>query len=822
MYLLQGSVSVEGSIAYTSQQAWIFYGTVQDNILMGNPLDTSRYNRVLSSCSLQADLDILPHGDQTLLGDQGLNLSAGQRQKVSLARAIYSNKDLYLLDDPLSAVDTHTGKHIFEKCIKKELHGKTVILVTNQVQYMEFCDEVLVMNDGTIMEAGSHLDLMRVEGVYAELVTKHLTEQSVPRIKEKKKVDGQMNEGTSPVFNMSDKNTDAPSSDCKPADQLTDEEDSRKNSVIRRTFTTFGQYCNAGGGFCVSLFLLLVFIVLITNTVLSYSWLSYWLQQGHGTANVTSSERGNVSLNTDLPFYQLMFGVSIVVLMMVCIIKCFCYIKVTLHASTTLHNSLLNKIIACPMSFFESTPTGQILKCFSRYQEEIDTVVPHHLNVLLTFFLIVVSICVINTIIFPIMLLPIFILVTVFTLLMRTFLRNISELKQTESISRSQCVSLWTSIAQGLSTVHAYDKTHHYTQLFKTLCDINANHFMLFNSAMRWLCFLADSLSAAMTLPVALLVIFTSNDVCSPPMKALALSYIIQLRTNSQYLIQSLMEVETRFISMERLLEYITGCESEGSGKLQVDRVLEDWPQLGAITFLDYRMRYREDSPDVLNGLQLHIRAGEKLGIVGRAGSGKSSLAAALFRLVEPTAGSILIDGVDIKTISLSDLRTKLCIIPQDPVLFTGTVRYNLDPLNRCSDEEIWAALEKTYMKDIICSLDRRLNTELTEGGRGTFSVGQKQLMCLSRVLLQDCKIVILDEVTASVDAEMDAQIQITIREAFKSCTVLTIAHRLHTVLQADRVLVLDHGQVVEFDHPDVLKQKPDSLFSFLLTAATL
>ncbi|XP_027141854.1 multidrug resistance-associated protein 9 isoform X4 [Larimichthys crocea] len=687
---------------------------------------------------------------------------------------------------------------------------------------MEFCDEVLVMNDGTIMEAGSHLDLMRVEGVYAELVTKHLTEQSVPRIKEKKKVDGQMNEGTSPVFNMSDKNTDAPSSDCKPADQLTDEEDSRKNSVIRRTFTTFGQYCNAGGGFCVSLFLLLVFIVLITNTVLSYSWLSYWLQQGHGTANVTSSERGNVSLNTDLPFYQLMFGVSIVVLMMVCIIKCFCYIKVTLHASTTLHNSLLNKIIACPMSFFESTPTGQILKCFSRYQEEIDTVVPHHLNVLLTFFLIVVSICVINTIIFPIMLLPIFILVTVFTLLMRTFLRNISELKQTESISRSQCVSLWTSIAQGLSTVHAYDKTHHYTQLFKTLCDINANHFMLFNSAMRWLCFLADSLSAAMTLPVALLVIFTSNDVCSPPMKALALSYIIQLRTNSQYLIQSLMEVETRFISMERLLEYITGCESEGSGKLQVDRVLEDWPQLGAITFLDYRMRYREDSPDVLNGLQLHIRAGEKLGIVGRAGSGKSSLAAALFRLVEPTAGSILIDGVDIKTISLSDLRTKLCIIPQDPVLFTGTVRYNLDPLNRCSDEEIWAALEKTYMKDIICSLDRRLNTELTEGGRGTFSVGQKQLMCLSRVLLQDCKIVILDEVTASVDAEMDAQIQITIREAFKSCTVLTIAHRLHTVLQADRVLVLDHGQVVEFDHPDVLKQKPDSLFSFLLTAATL
>ncbi|XP_071346067.1 ATP-binding cassette sub-family C member 12-like isoform X2 [Trachinotus anak] len=820
MHLQQGSVSVDGSIAYGSQQAWIFYGTVQDNILMGEPLDRSRYNRVLSSCNLEADLHILPLGDQTVLGEQGVNLSGGQKQRISLARAVYSNKDIYLLDDPLSAVDAHVGKHIFEECIKKDLQGKSVILVTHQLQYMEFCDEVLVLKDGSVLETGSHLDLMKVDGHYAELITKYLRELTTPQVevkKEKVELSGHTDRAiVNPAFDMSDKNTDASSSDCKPADQLIDQENNTHGLV---TWRTFQQYNKAAGGFCVSFFILLTFIVLITNAALSYWWLSYWLSQGHGTTNVTSSERGNVSVNPDLPFYQLMFALIVVFLLSVCMVKCFCYIKVTFHASTRLHNSLLRKILVSPMIFFDNTPTGRILNCFSRYQDEMDSLVPHHLNALLIFCLIAVCVCIINSIIFPIMLLPVLVLIALFALLVWMFLRNICELKKMENISRSPCISLCTSIAQGLSTIHAYNKTHKYTQLFKSLSDINANHFLLFNYAMRWLCFLVDSLCAVMTLPVTLLVIFSSNDVRSPPMKALALCYIIQLTSNCQYMIQSLMEVEARFISVERLLQYIMGCELEGSGQLQMDQVSEDWPQHGAITFQDYKMRYRPNSPVALNGLQLHIRAGEKLGIVGKNGSGKSSLAVALLRLVEPAAGSILIDGVDITTIGLSDLRRKLSIIPQDPVLFTGTVRYNLDPFSTYSDEEVWAALEKTYMKDAICSLEGNLQAELTDNG-GTFSVGQRQLMCLSRALLRSSKIILLDEAMASVDPETDALIQITIREAFQHCTVLTIAHRIHTVLQADRILVLNHGEVIEFDHPDVLKQRPDSLFSALLTAA--
>ncbi|XP_028437864.1 multidrug resistance-associated protein 9 isoform X2 [Perca flavescens] len=794
--LQQGSVSVQGSIAYAAQQAWIFHGTVRDNILMGEPLDHSRYNRVLSCCCLEDDLKILPHGDQTLLGEEGVNLSGGQKQRVSLARAVYSNRDIYLLDDPLSAVDAHVGKHIFEQCIKKELLGKSIILVTHQLQYLEFCDEVLVLKDGEVLETGSHVELMKAEGHYADIITTHLAEpatielNSVVPEPQREKDNGDTNGGIlNPAFDMSDENTDALSSACKSF-EMSDENTNALSSACKPadqkseasliTWRTFQQYCHAAGGLCVSFFTLLSFMVLTANGMLGYWALSYWLQQGAGTANVTSSERDNVSLNPDLHFYHL--------------------------------------ILAKQMSFFDTTPTGRILNCFSTCQNEVDSAVPFYLNIQLMFSLMAIFSLIISAVTFPYMLLPACILVMVLIILVSLFLRNVCTLKKMEDISRSPCISLFTSIVKGLGTIHAYDKTHNYTERFKSLSDINANHFLLFNYGLFWISYIMGTLYVIMTLIVALLGVFISNDVYSPPLKALSLNFILQLSANSQYLIMSLISVEARFISMERLLEYITGSE-ELEEQLKVDLVSEDWPQHGVITFLDYKMRYRQNLPVVLNGLQLHIRAGEKIGIVGRTGSGKSSLAVALFRLVEPTGGSILIDGVDITSISLSNLRTKLSIIPQDPMLFTGTVRYNLDPFNRHSDEEIWAALEKTYMKDTICGLERKLQAELADNG-GNFSVGQRQLISLSRALLRNSKIILLDEATASIDAETDALIQITIREAFRRSTVLTIAHRIHTVLQADRILVLNHGQVAEFDHPEVLKQRPDSLFASLLTAS--
>ncbi|XP_071390668.1 ATP-binding cassette sub-family C member 12 [Centroberyx affinis] len=828
MHLQQGSITADGTFAYVSQQAWIFHGTVQDNILMGEPFDQTKYDRVLSACCLRADLDILPYGDQTEIGERGLNLSGGQKQRISLARAVYSDKDIFLLDDPLSAVDTHVGKHMFEECIKKDLQGKSIILVTHQLQYLEFCDDVLVLEDGEVQEAGSHQDLMKANGRYAQLITSYLMEQPKtqkeevsPRdpaqLKEAELRDhtdkGVVNLG----FDMSDDRDDGTLSDkkcsAKAEDQLVSQESAREGAVNWRTYK---YYCQAAGGYIVTFLTIMVIILLVGTTAFSNWWLSYWLEQGNGTSSV---DQGNISENPHLHFYQMIYGLTVVAMVALGIIKGYSFTKVTLHASSKHHDTMFKKIIASPMSFFDTTPTGRIVNRFSKDQDEVDSVLPPNMDAFLQFCLLSTYTIITISAIFPPLLVAVAVMGAVFTLILFVFQRSIRQMKRMENISRSPCISLTTCTLQGLSTIHAYNKRDSYVELFKSLNDINSNHYLLFHCGTRWLSFWLDFMSATMTLLVALFVVLSSNDVISPAMKGLALSYTIQLTGMLQYVVRQSTEVEARFNSVERLQEYITTCVSEAPRQMKGGQIPEDWPQEGAITFLDYKMRYRENTPIVLNGLKLHIRAGEKLGIVGRTGSGKSSLGVALFRLVEPAAGTILIDGADITAIGLQDLRSKLSIIPQDPMLFIGTIRYNLDPFNNYSDEEIWASLEKTYMKDSISRLEGKLQAEVMENGEN-FSVGERQLMCMARALLRNSKIVLLDEATASIDAETDALIQHTVRDAFQDCTVLTIAHRINTVLQADRILVMDNGEAVEFDRPEVLKRRPHSLFAALLAAA--
>ncbi|XP_069030712.1 ATP-binding cassette sub-family C member 12 [Embiotoca jacksoni] len=832
MNLLKGSLTADGTFAYVSQQAWIFHGTVQENILMGQPLDQAKYDRVVVVCSLEADLKILPYGDQTEIGERGLNLSGGQKQRISLARAVYSDKDIFLLDDPLSAVDAHVGKHIFEECIKKQLQGKSIILVTHQLQYLEFCDDILVLEEGQVREAGDHQALMNANGRYAQLISNYQMEQSKTQKEEEevsphdaaelKEVDlrHRANSGTvNPAFDMSDEKDDGMTADqisVKAGDQLVSQESSTEGAV---SCGVYHQYCLAAGGYFIIFLTILNIVLLIGSTAFSNWWLSYWLGQGNGFSNSTASNHGDISQNPDLHFYQLIYGVMVVVMVMLAIIKCFFYTHVMLRAACKLHNTMFRKIIASPMSFFDTTPTGRILNRFAKDQEEVDTVLPLHMDPFLQFALMVSFTIVIISSVFPPMLAAVVVIGALFTLILFIFQGSIRHMKKMENISRSPCISLTTSTLQGLSTIHAYNIRDSHIKLFKSLNDINSNHYLLFHSGTRWLSFWMDFMAASMTLLVSLFVVLSSNDVISPALKGLAMSYTIQLTGMLQYVVRQSTEVEARFNSVERLQEYITGCTSEAPRRIKAAQIPEDWPQGGAITFQDYQMRYRENTPIVLNRLDFIIRAGEKLGIVGRTGSGKSSLGVALFRLVEPAAGTILIDGVDIMAIGLQDLRSKLSVIPQDPVLFSGPVRYNLDPFANYSDEEIWTALEKTYMKDSISRLEGKLQAQVLENGEN-FSVGERQLMCMARALLRNSKIILLDEATASIDAETDSLIQNTIKEAFQDCTVLTIAHRINTVMHADRILVMDNGEAAELGHPDVLKQRPDSLFSSLLTAA--
>uniref|UniRef100_A0A8K9XBN4 ATP-binding cassette, sub-family C (CFTR/MRP), member 12 n=1 Tax=Oncorhynchus mykiss TaxID=8022 RepID=A0A8K9XBN4_ONCMY len=806
MHLQHGSVTADGDFAYVSQQAWIFHGTVQDNILMGEPFNQTRYDKVISACSLIPDLAILPYGDKTEIGERGLNLSGGQKQRISLARAVYSNKDIILLDDPLSAVDAHVGKHIFEECIKKTLKGKSIILVTHQLQYLEFCDEILVLESGKIKEAGTHKALMKAKGRYAQMINNFQMQVRSPVIHlVSEPID------TGKISRYPSLPLVSEPIDTESKDQLVTQEGSQEGSVAWRTYH---QYCKAAGGYILLSLIIIIFICLVGTTAFSNWWLSYWLEQGSGTAIVSNSTAGNISLNPDLSFYQMIYGLVVVAMLVFSFIKGYSFTKVTLHASSKLHDTMFRNILNSPMSFFDTTPTGRMVNRFSKDQDEVDTMLPFNMENFLQFCLMVTYTIVTISAVFPPLLIAITLLGAIFTLILYIFQRSIREMKRMENVSRSPWISLTTSTIQGLTTIHAYNKRE-----FKEMSDNNSNHFLLFNCGTRWLSFWLDFLSASVTLLVALFVVLSSPDTISPAMKGLALSYTIQLTGMLQYVVRLSTELEAKFLSVERLQEYIEGCVSEAPRRVKDALIPEGWPHKGAISFKDYTMRYRANTPIVLDGLQLNIQPREKLGIVGRTGSGKSSLGVALFRLVEPAAGTIFIDGVDTSAIGLEDLRSKLSVIPQDPVLFIGTVRYNLDPFNNYSDEDIWSALDKTFMKHTISSLPEKLQSEVVENGEN-FSVGERQLMCMARALLRNSKIILLDEATASIDSETDSLIQHTIRDAFQDCTMLTIAHRINTVLESDRILVMDAGRVVECDSPEVLMQRPDSQFAALLTAA--
>lgn len=805
-----------GFVSYCSQTPWVVNDTLKGNILFGREFDQERYDSVIEACALIDDMAVLPAGDQTEIGERGINLSGGQKARVSLARALYSSETrVMLMDDPLSAVDAHVGEHIFKSAIAGKIaQDITRVLVTHHVHLLSRCDSVIVLEKGRIKHHGKYADLVANGVDFAGAI-------DVSKLKKKDEKDpdaeDEVEQKKKPETDTLEAKNDPVVTEKtkaqlkKSGKKLVQDEEREEGSVAGSAYT---HYAKAGG-------LLVAFSVLVVQglgraaEVTSGFWLAIWAAKGAQLA-----ETGEFMSTQETYFY-----VGIYALFGICGVfgltgRSLLVAVHRLRASKKLHDDLTDSILRAPVSFFDVTPTGRILNRFAADMDKIDLELTQSLsqgvNTVFSVLGAIAAMVAATKGTFLVALLPVG---YIYYLVQKWFRKTSTELQRINSVANSPIFADFSQTLSGTSTIRAYNEQDRFFKHCKSSFDNMNPSYVLVQLTNYWLALRLDILGGLMGAFIGCVAVATAPYNFIPAgWLGLALSYSIEVTTFLKHGVRMIATIEAQMNSVERVLFYTNNVTPEAPEFVpDADPPSGEWPKGGEIELQHASMRYR-DGPLVLKDLSFKILPGERVGVCGRTGSGKSSLMIALFRIaeLEPDGGKILIDGVDTSMIGTSALRLNLSIIPQDPVIFSNTVRYNLDPFKNCTDEELWDVLKKVQMGEVIAALPGGLEEQVSEGGEN-FSQGQRQLLCIARSLLRKPKILVMDEATASIDNTTDAAIQGMIRENFKDATVLTIAHRLNTIMDSDRVLVLDDGRIAEYESPQKLLDQDEGYFKAMV-----
>ncbi|NXK01990.1 MRP7 protein, partial [Herpetotheres cachinnans] len=816
---------LEQGFGLATQEPWIQFTTVRENILFGREYDARLYEEVVEACALSEDLNILPAGDQTEVGENGVTLSGGQKARIALARAVYQEKELYLLDDPLAAVDADIANHLMRKCILGVLKHKTRILCTHRTEFLEKADALLLIDNGRIVKTGTPADILPLV-------------EAFPKFKDMDK--RRKDKGLYVVsLRSQEEAVETEAEESTQNNHLIHKEEEKKEGAV--AFKVYKAYWLAAGS-CLALSILFSLLLMQASRNISDWWLSHWISSMSQRANtsvvVCSASLPSPELllfsiaepvspiqalditpvpsngSLDVNFYLIVYGSIAGANSLFTILRAFLFAYGTIRAATVIHNRLLQRALKATVTFFDTTPTGRILNRFSSDLYCVDDSLPFILNIFLANMYGLLGMLVIITYGLPwigLVLLP---LAALYFSIQRYYRRTSRELKRLYSVTLSPIYTHFSETLSGLSIIRAMRATRRFELENELRLEQNQRCLFASNTAMQWLDIRLQMIGVAVVTAIAgIAIIQHQKQLGNPGLVGLALSYALSVTNLLSGLISSFTLTETMMVSVERTEEYTTDIPMEPQDKLV--QVAADWPSQGLVEFQQVVLAYREGLPNALDGVSFTVYPREKVGIVGRTGSGKSTLFLALFRMLELKSGRILLDGVDSQLVGLEELRSRLAIIPQDPFLFSGSIRENLDPQGKRTDAELHEVLEHCHLWDAVTQMGG-LDSELGERGK-SLSVGQRQLVCLARALLTRAKVLCIDEATASVDQKTDQLLQQTIRQRFADKTVLTIAHRLNTVLDSDRVLVMQAGRVAELDSPTRLSQKDGSLFQRLL-----